>query len=125
MAAGTLPFHPSAFYKPVPTAKGVTDLVSYLPDLNQSLNQVTLTMRFNRPTLPEEQGELVDMFSSPAFLNGQPAGVKQAAERFREEMEGLSEGIEGRGFDASGLSQGMPFVWKVLDPRRIPFFLCV
>lgn len=122
--AGTLPFHPSAFYQPIPATKGIEDLVPYLPNLNQSLNQVTLTLRFNRPTLPEEHGELVDMFSASAFLNGQ-AGVRRAATRFRAEMEAMGERVAGRGFDEMGLSQGMPFVWTVLDPRRIPFFLCV
>ncbi|KAL8812408.1 MAG: hypothetical protein Q9200_001058 [Gallowayella weberi] len=123
--SGTLPFHPSAFYKPIPSAKGVEDLVSYLPNLNQSLNQVTLTLRFNRPTLPEEHGELVDMFAASSFLNGQGAVVQKAAVEFRGEMEKIGERVEGRGFDEKGLSQGMPFLWKVLDPRRIPFFLCV
>ncbi|KAL8715558.1 MAG: hypothetical protein Q9220_000894 [cf. Caloplaca sp. 1 TL-2023] len=125
MLSGTLPFHPSGFYKPIPTSKGVQDLVSYLPNLNQSLNQVTLTLRFNRPTLPEEHGELVDMFSSPTFLNGQGMPVQQAVGGFRAEMEAIGQRVESRKFDEKGLSQGMPFIWKVLDPRRIPFFLCV
>ncbi|KAL9590377.1 MAG: hypothetical protein Q9203_000803 [Teloschistes exilis] len=123
--SGTLPFHPSAFYQPIPTAKGVENLVSFLPDLNQSMKQVTLTLRFNRPTLPEEHGELVDMFSASSFLAGQPQGVQQAKDVFRAEMEALGAKVESKGFDDRGLSQGMPFVWKVLDPRRIPFFLCV
>ncbi|KAL8694933.1 MAG: hypothetical protein Q9218_000504 [Villophora microphyllina] len=123
--SGTLPFHPSAFYKPIPTAKGVDDLVAFLPSLNQSMKQVTLTLRFNRPTLPEEHGELVDMFSASSFLGGQPQGVQQAKDVFRNEMEALGAKVEGKQFDERGLSQGMPFVWKVLDPRRIPFFLCV
>ncbi|KAL8699573.1 MAG: hypothetical protein Q9224_001352 [Gallowayella concinna] len=122
--SGTLPFHPSGFYKSIPSVKGVKDLVSYLPNLNQSLNQVTLALRFNRPTLPEEHGELVDMFSASSFLNGQGAAVQKAAVRFRGEMEAIGERVEGRGFDKKGLSQGMPFLWKVLDPRRLPFFLC-
>ncbi|KAL8650141.1 MAG: hypothetical protein Q9210_004000 [Variospora velana] len=125
MAAGTLPFHPSAFYKPIPAAKGVSDLVSYLPNLNQSLNQVTLTMRFNRPALREEKGELVEMFSGSAFLKGQPVEVRKGAERFRAEMEAFSRQVESRGFNAEGLNEGCPFLWKVLDPRKIPFFLSV
>ncbi|KAL9586053.1 MAG: hypothetical protein Q9212_001143 [Teloschistes hypoglaucus] len=123
--SGTLPFHPSAFYQPIPTAKGVKNLVSFLPNLNQSMNQVTLTLRFNRPTLPQEHGELVDMFSASSFLAGQPQGVQRAKDVFRAEMETLGEKVESKGFNDRGLSQGMPFVWKVLDPRRIPFFLCV
>lgn len=123
--SGTLPFHPSAFYQPIPTAKGVKNLVSFLPNLNQSMNQVTLTLRFNRPTLPQEHGVLVDMFSASSFLAGQPQGVQKAKDVFRVEMEILGAKVESKGFNEKGLSQGMPFVWKVLDPRRIPFFLCV
>ncbi|KAL8704591.1 MAG: hypothetical protein Q9201_002238 [Fulgogasparrea decipioides] len=125
MTSGTLPFHPSGFYQPIPASKGVQDILPYLPNLNLSLAQVTLTMRFNRPTLPEEKGGLIDMFSASSFLQGQPKGVQQAAEKFRGEMEGMADGVEGREFDDKGLCQGMPFVWKVLDPRKIPFFLCV
>ena len=124
---GLLPFHPSAFYKPLPISKGVSDITPYLADLDHAMSQVTLQLRFQRPQLPDEHRELVDMFSQGAFGNGSvlPSNVTTAAMRFRSDMEGIGEMIDGKTFDENGLSQGMPFVWKVLDPRKIPYFLSV
>lgn len=48
-----------------------------------------------------------------------------AAGVFKGTMEGISEGIRGRSFDGEGLSQGMPFVYRSLDPGTVPFFLAV
>ena len=67
---GLLPFHPSAFFKPLPTSKGVQDITPWLADLEHAMYQVTLQLRFQRPQLPAEHGELVDMFSDGAFNNG-------------------------------------------------------
>ena len=125
---GLLPFHPSAFYKPLPTSKGVSDITPYLADLDHAMYQVTLQLRFQRPQLPAAHGELVDMFSQQGVFDnssGLPSSVVRAARRFRSDMEGIGERIEGKGFDEHGLSQGMPFVWKLLDPRKIPYFLSV
>ena len=124
---GLLPFHPSAFFKPLPTSKGVEDITPYLADLEHAMYQVTLQLRFQRPQLPAEHGELVDMFSQGAFDNGSsmPQEVVKAAKTFKSEMESIGERIDGKGFDENGLSQGMPFVWKVLDPSKIPYFLSV
>ena len=124
---GLLPFHPSAFYKPLPTSKGVSDITPYLADLDHAMYQVTLQLRFQRPQLPSEHRELVDMFLQGAFGNSSvlPSNVTGAAMRFRSDMEAIGEKIDGKVFDENGLSQGMPFVWKVLDPRKIPYFLSV
>ena len=142
---GLLPFHPSSFFKPLPTVKGVTDITPYLADLEHAMYQVTLQLRFQRPQYPSEMGELVDMFGpgSPfgsggagngtglpggngtAVAGTMPKKVQDAAKRFRDEMQSIGEWVEGKKFDENGLSQGMPFLWKVLDPRVIPFFLSV
>ena len=124
---GLLPFHPSAFFQPLPTSKGVADITPYLADLDHAMYQVTLQLRFQRPQLPAQHGELVEMFSQGVFGNGSglPSTVVRAAERFRGDMQGIGARIEGKGFDEHGLSQGMPFVWKLLDPRKIPYFLSV
>ncbi|KAL6720873.1 hypothetical protein ACLMJK_002798 [Lecanora helva] len=125
---GLLPFHPSAFYKPLPTTKGVADVTPYLADLEHAMYQVTLQLRFQRPQFPAENFELVDMFSDSAFgKNGSalPPAVKKAAAGFKQEMEIIGGAIDAKGFDKRGLCQGMPFIWKVLDPRKIPFFLSV
>ena len=67
------------------------------------------------------------MFSQGIFSNSSdvPSSVVRAAENFRSDMESIGKQIEERGFDEDGLSQGMPFVWKVLDPMKIPYFLSV
>ena len=61
---GLLPFHPSAFFKPLPTTKGVTDITPYMADLQHAMYQVTLQLRFQRPQLPAEHGELHRRFVS-------------------------------------------------------------
>lgn len=77
--------------------------------------------------MPAEHLELVDMFSQGAFDNGSslPWEVVTATEKFRSGTEGIGETIDGKEFNEYGLSQGMPFVWKLLDPRKIPYFLSV
>lgn len=45
---GLLPFHPSAFFKPLPTSKGIQDITPYLADLEHAMYQVTLQLRFQR-----------------------------------------------------------------------------
>lgn len=124
--SGVLPFHPASFYAPLPTTKGsVTSLMPFLPNVTDSLGQISLLIRFNRPKLEESGGNLVHMFSSPAFLEGGGAAVARAASRFQSEMLDISDSIARKAFDVEGLAQGMPFIWQSLDPRKIPFFLSV
>jgi len=40
-------------------------------------------------------------------------------------MRDFSGEIQARKFDAQGLSEGMPFVYRTLDPAYIPFFCSV
>ena len=68
------------------------------------------------------------MFSESAFKNGSaslPAVARRAARAFRSEMDVIGARIEAKVFDKDGLCQRMPFLWKVLDPRKIPYFLSV
>ncbi|KAL9019808.1 MAG: hypothetical protein Q9185_002952 [Variospora sp. 1 TL-2023] len=46
-------------------------------------------------------------------------------ERFRAEMEAFSRQAESRRFNPEGLNKRCPSLWKVLDPRKIVFFLWV
>ena len=64
------PLPPFRFLQPLPTAKGVQDITRYRADLEQAMSQVTLQLRFQRPQLAAEHGELVDMFSQGAFTKG-------------------------------------------------------
>lgn len=63
------------------------------------------------------------MFDSPLFLGDMQGSLVKAAQSFKSEMMALSGIIGGRRFDGEGLSCGLPFVWQILDPMRIPFFL--
>lgn len=40
-------------------------------------------------------------------------------------MEAQGKKVDARGFDGEGLSQGMPFVFRALDPASIPFYLAI
>ena len=125
-ASWTLPMHPAALYKPVPTAKGVTDLLPYLPDTNASLSQIALFLSFNRPGLMNSGGDLRDMFGVSGLLaRAGSESVAKASLAFGEEMEGISRMNDEKEFDEEGLCQGMPFIWKSLDPKRIPSFLTI
>lgn len=124
-ASGVLPFHPAAIYKSPPKMKGIKDLLPYLPNFNASITQVTLLLAFNRPKLSNTEGDLANMFSSPGFLGSGSVAMVKAAQDFRGQMLQISDGIQAREFDKNGLAQGMPFIWRGLDPRNIPFFLTV
>ena len=124
--SGVLPFHPAAFYAPPPTAKGVVDsLMPFLPNVTDALGQITLLIRFNRPKFEKSNGNLVHMFSSPNFIGYGSGAVASAAKVFEHDMLDISDRIMSKVFDDKGLAQGMPFVWRSLDPRKIPFFLSV
>jgi len=131
-SSGTLPFHPTALYSPLPTSKNVSSstLLSLLPPVSESLFQIYLLAVFNRPHYEAQNKTLVHQFSDEGFLENFGSGgrgekVVQAAALFKGNMEGISAGVRERGFDEEGLSQGMPFVYRSLDPGTIPFYLAV
>ena len=123
--SGVLPLHPSALYAPLPTAKGVADIMPWLPPAGKAIEHIALLARFNRPQLARQHGTLRDMFASQDLLARARPEVLTAVRRFMAEMTDLSEEIRARHFDEQGLSQGMPFVWQSLNPAQIPFFLSV
>ena len=121
----TLPFHPLALYSPIPTAKGVTNIVPFLPPVPLALGQVDLFAGFNRPMLAATNRVLAYAFSDATFLSVFNTQVAAAAATFLAAMQSFSAQVRARVFDGSGLSQGMPFVWKGLDPCTIPFYFAV
>ena len=123
--SGVLPLHPAALYAPPPAQKGVESLMPYLPDEQASVKQIALLARFNRPQLVDTRETLVHMFDHEALLLREPERLTAANERFMGEMQEVSEVINEKMFDEAGLCQGMPFVWKAMDPAQIPFFLSV
>lgn len=123
--SGVLPLHPAALYAPPPAARGVASLLPYLPGARAAVGQIALLARFNRPRLAGARGTLLHMFDHEALLRREPARLAAANERFMAEMREISDTISTRTFDGAGLCQGMPFVWKAMDPAQIPFFLSV
>ncbi|KAK0648048.1 lipoxygenase [Cercophora newfieldiana] len=124
--SGTLPLHPAALYSPPPTAKGPEDIdiMSYLPPLKKSIEHVSLVAFFG-PTFSDPERTMAKMFEGEEHFNKGFESVSVAAKTFKREMEEFSEMVNARGFDGEGLCMGMPFVWRALDPVKIPCFLNV
>ncbi|KAJ4390851.1 hypothetical protein N0V93_004450 [Gnomoniopsis smithogilvyi] len=118
---GTLPLHPAAFYQPLPTTKGNTSVVDFLPPLDKCVEQLAFSALFARPLLVNTSRSLLHMFDDPVLLAGLNADTAAAAVTFQTSMQRFSEEVGARGFDDQGLSQGMPFVWQTLDPNVAPY----
>lgn len=118
---GTLPLHPAAIYQPIPTAKGITSVVDFLPPLDKCIEQLAFSALFARPLLVNTNRSLLHMFDDADLLGGLNAETAAAAATFKYDMEQFSQEVAGRGFDGEGLSQGMPFVWQALDPNVAPY----
>ncbi|CAN8104692.1 unnamed protein product [Discula destructiva] len=114
--SASFPMHPGALHKPVPTVKGNTSVVEYLPPLDNVIKQFELDALFARPLLVNSNRSLLNMFNDNNFLAGTNAATKTAAASFTSSMKAFSAKVQARTFDADGLSQGMPFVWQALDP---------
>jgi hypothetical protein len=124
-SSSMLPFHPFALYSPVPTSKGVTDLLPFLPPPEQSIGQVAAAASFNRQRFAGTNLTLSHLFDDPNMLYHMNNVTQHAAQLFQNAMRKFSEKVSNRTFDIDGLSQGMPFVWNVLDPEVSPYFLAI
>lgn len=124
--SSTLPFHPPALYSAVPDTKGGDpDVVAFLPPFSQVITQLSFAGLFARPLLENTNRSLVHMFDDPDMLAKMNPATEAAAAEFKGAMEAFSDQVAARGFDAQGLSQGMPFVWQALDPRVAPYSITV
>ena len=121
----TLPFHPLALYAPLPTEKGVTDLLPFLPPVESALGQIDLVARFNYPGLEATKRTLSYAYSDATLLLKLKSEISVAADKFHTEMNEISADIRARKFDEKGLSLGMPFLFYDLDPRTNPFYLAI
>lgn len=121
----TLPFHLPALYAPVPEKKGVTDLVPFMPPPANAVHYIGFIASFNRPFYESDKRTLENAFSGDDMLKRLNKGTNDAAATFLSRMHNLSDKIRSRAFDKSGLSLGMPFVYRTLDPNYIPFFCAV
>lgn len=125
-ASSTLPFHPPALYSQIPTTKGGSpDVVSFLPPFGQVIVQLSFAGLFARPLLENTNRSLTHMFDDPVMLARMNTQTEGAAAQFKTAMESFSDSVAARGFNAQGLSQGMPFVWQALDPRVAPYSITV
>jgi arachidonate 15-lipoxygenase (second type) / 8-lipoxygenase (S-type) len=125
-ASSTLPFHPPALYSQIPTTKGGSpDVVAFLPPFGQVITQLSFAGLFARPLLENTNRSLTHMFDDPDMLAKMNPATEEAATGFKASLEAFSDKVAARGFDADGLSQGMPFVWQALDPRIAPYSITV
>ncbi|TVY94043.1 Manganese lipoxygenase [Lachnellula willkommii] len=122
---GTLPFHPASLYQAPPENKGVTDLMPFLPPANASIQQLVLLGLFARPNFVNSNVSLSQMFNDATMLGKMNTKVADASATFEKEMLAQSKAIAARSFDKDGLSQGMPFIWRSLDPQRAPYYLTI
>lgn len=124
-SSGTLPFHPASLYAPIPTTKGVQDILPFLPPAEPAIGQISLTAFFARPTFAHANLTLSYFFEDPTLLSRMNSATVSAAKDFYNSMNKLSGIVSKRKFDKDGLSLGMPFIWKALDPEVAPFYLAV
>lgn len=124
-ASWSLPLHPTAHWAPLPTSKNISSVMTYMPNIEQSLAQINTEAEFGQPNLVYENGTLATSFADQNFLAATTDEVREAAQNFTLEMDSIGARISARTFDENGLSQGMPFVWQNLNPLRIPFFLAI
>ncbi|KAI1412776.1 Lipoxygenase [Hypoxylon sp. FL1857] len=121
----TLPFHLNALYAPLPTEKGVTDLLPFLPPPESAIHYIGFLATFNRPFYRTSNRTLEYAFSDDALLQRLNDKTRDAAATFMDGMKSISTEIRARSFYENGLSLGMPFVYRTLDPGYIPYFSAV
>lgn len=122
MTAGVvLPLNPTALFQPVPTAKGVRDVASYLPPYEACIGILQIAGDFARPLLAHTWRSALHLFDDQSALPRLNQASRDANQAYMREMLDRSAVVAGRKFDARGLSQGMPFIWQALDPQVMLF----
>lgn len=124
-ASWTLPLHPSAHWAPLPTSKGIDSVIQFLPNLTQSLSQIVVETQFSVVDLIYTNGTLFNLFADSDFLRASVPNVTTAANEYTADMAKIGVQFDQKRFDDQGLSQGMPFIYRNVNPLRIPFFLAV
>ncbi|KAK6498466.1 hypothetical protein TWF481_011057 [Arthrobotrys musiformis] len=120
-----LPLNPGALHKPLPTTKGATNIAQYLPPVDACISYIFTMGFFSRPLLAGTDRTMVHMFDDPLMLLRMKPAISTANNAFKAAMTARSAIVKNRGFDSNGLSQGMPFLWKTLDPDVAPWSLTV
>ncbi|KAI0147687.1 lipoxygenase [Xylariaceae sp. FL1272] len=120
-----LPFAPSAFWKPLPTEKGATNIIQYMPQVDAAIYQVAILAAVNRPFWKDSNQTMSHMFDDAAMLRRMNRETNIAAANYRKAQNNFSEIVRARKFDSDGLMNGLPFAWKVLDPNWAPYWSTV
>lgn len=120
-----LPFRPLALFAEIPVAKNVSDIMPYLTPLEYALANMDLLADFNRPLFPEMGLTVEFFFDNDTLLNRLNEESRNAAATFKTEMLAQAAVVGNRTFDEDGLSQGMPFIYRQINPGTLPFFLTV
>lgn len=87
--------------------------------------QIALAAFFSWRSTAVTNQTLASMWDDPMLLGRRNAATDSAAQEFRHAMNKFSRRVSERKFDNDGLSQGMPFLWKALDPEVVPFYLAI
>lgn len=66
-------------------------------------------------------------YSDPEWLEkfADNKKVAKAAAKYQADMLSFSRGVRVRSFGSDGLWNGMPFIWRGVDPGTIPWFFAI
>lgn len=121
-----MPFSPTSLYSAIPTGKSNnTNLVDFLPPFEKVIEQFVVGSLFARPKMVGTNRTIIHMFDDQTMLDMMNTETQAANDLFMSKMDKFSAQLQARNFDGNGLSQGMPFVWKALDPNVAPYSLTV
>lgn len=121
----SLPFAPAGFRQPIPTKKGVKDIMAFMPTPEGAVWQVSTYAAANRAAWRDTNETTSYMFADEAMLSRMNPDIRTAAAEFKDSMDSFSKVVRARKFDKDGLERGMPFIWNVLDPNWAPYWSVV
>jgi hypothetical protein len=121
----SLPFAPAGFRQPIPTAKGVKDIMAFMPTPEGAVWQVSTYAAANRAAWKNTNETISYMFADDSMLSRMNEQTRAAAAKFSSAMNNFSNVVRARKFDANGLNRGMPFLWNLLDPNWSPYWSVV
>jgi arachidonate 15-lipoxygenase (second type)/8-lipoxygenase (S-type) len=117
--SSTLPYHPAALHAPLPATKGVENILPWLPNKTAAINEIAVFAKMNAPFASSQNKTFIHTLHDDVFLSRLNEESKVAEQVMWEEMEVISQMIRGKAFDENGLSEGMPFLWTLLDPATM------
>ncbi|KAF2680562.1 Lipoxygenase [Lentithecium fluviatile CBS 122367] len=119
------PFHFNGMYALVRIKKGVADLMPFLPNPAQSLAYIVSLTTLNRPLYEEQNRTLAHAFGDQETLARMHEQTRKEAGAFMTRVKALSAKIRAKSFNKNGLSEGVPYIWRAVNPGTIPYFFAV